>query len=251
MPVHLIRKLECFVELSAEERASIESVSLASQKALGPREDIYRAGDRPLMINMMLEGWAYRYTMLEDGRRQITGLLLPGDICDLRASVLKAHDHSVATVGPTRIAQVSKDQLLALATKNPNLERAFWWLSVVEESTARAWITNVGQRSASERLAHLFCEIFLRLQAVGLTTGKSCPLPLTQELLADAAGISTVHVNRSLMDLRNVGLVAVRDKTLTIDDFEALGRLAMFDPSYLHLGSSAHRAASALRSAAR
>lgn len=239
MPTHFIRRLECFALLSAEDRAEVESLCLAAQHTLRGREEIFRPGDRPSPVNVVIEGWACRYVTLEDGRRQITGVLVPGDVCDLNMQVLARHDHALGTVGPVRLAHVPWEQLAALMARRPAIERALACLALVDAATARAWLTNVGQRSAVERLAHLFCELYLRLAAVGLSRGRSCPFPLTQELLADATGLSSVHVNRSLMDLRGSGLVTLREKTLTITDFEALGRLALFDPAYLQLDASA------------
>jgi CRP-like cAMP-binding protein len=221
------------VTLPRSAQAGLEQLAVECRH-LAPREDVFGAGDAPRHVNLILEGWACRYVLLEDGRRQISAILLPGDLCDLGMSVLRAADHSVAALTAIRVAQIAPDRLRELAGAHPELEAALQWHAHVEQSIARAWIASIGQRSATERLAHLFCEVFVRLEAVGLVGADCCAFPLTQEQLADAVGISTVHVNRSLMDLRALGLIALKEKTLTILDREALMRLAMFDPTYLH-----------------
>jgi CRP-like cAMP-binding protein len=233
MAEYLIRKLQRYVELPDPAREALAQLALMERR-LAAREDVFRTGDHPNHINLILEGWAVRYVDLEDGRRQICALLLPGDVCDLRMPLLASMDHSVGALTPLRVAQIRPETLHEVSKAHPVLERALDWNSLVEESIARAWITNIGQRSASERLAHLFCEVFSRLETVSLVDGHSCAFPLTQEQLADTVGISTVHVNRSLMDLRSAGLIALKERTLTILDRERLESFAMFDPAYLH-----------------
>jgi CRP-like cAMP-binding protein len=233
MLTYLVRKLERYVELPDSARRALDRLTPV-ERHLAPREDVFRVGDRPTHLSLILEGWACRYIHLEDGRRQISALLLPGDLCDLRMTLLKSMDHSLGAITPLRVAVILPEMFDEVARAHPALERALMWNSLLEESIARAWITNIGQRSAGERLAHLFCEVFTRLETVGLNEGDTCPFPLTQEQLADTVGISTVHVNRSLMDLRAAGLITLKDKVLTIIDRQALESFAMFDPTYLH-----------------
>jgi len=235
MAKHLIRKLEQFTRLSSADKAALEQAASLKLRQLAPKEDLIREGDKPRQVNLILEGWAYRYKTLEDGRRSIAAFMVPGDLGDLRMFILKQMDHSVGALTPVRVAQIPGDPILDLTEGSPRLSRALWWNSLVEEAIAREWIANVGQRDATERLAHLFCEIFVRLRAVGLTNGHSCELPVTQGQLADATGLSAVHVNRTLQDLRAAGLVSLRGKTLTISDLEALQRAALFNANYLHL----------------
>jgi CRP-like cAMP-binding protein len=233
MSARLVRKLERYAELPDPARRALEQLTIA-ERHLAPREDVFRIGDAPKHLNLILEGWACRYVHLEDGRRQISALLLPGDLSDLRMTLLHSADHSVGAITPLYVAIIQPEKLNEVAQSYPIVERALLWNSLVDESIARAWITNIGQRAASERLAHLFCEIFTRLETVGLVDGNSCSFPLTQEQLADSVGISTVHVNRSLMDLRSSSLITLKDKVLTIIDRRALESFAMFDPTYLH-----------------
>jgi CRP-like cAMP-binding protein len=230
----LIRRLLNFIELSMEEQRVLCS-------AVGPirfcraHEDIAREGDPTADVHVILSGFACLYKMLPDGRRQIVGYFLPGDICDSRVFILHRMDHTISTLSPAKIATLSRDGMLSLTERYPRIARALWWATLVEEAMAREWLVNVGQRTALERLAHLFCEIFARLRAVGLTVGASCELPLTQAELADTLALSTVHVNRTLKELRRLGVISVTGKKLTIHDFQRLQLIAMFDANYLHL----------------
>ena len=235
MAAHLIRKLEQFTRLSTADKEALEQVASRRVRKHATGDDLVREGDKPRQVNLILDGWACRYKYLEDGRRQILAFLVPGDICDLRLFILREMDHSVGALTPLSTAEIPSDAILDLTETHPRLSRAFWWNSLVEEAIAREWISSLGQREAIERLAHLFCEVFVRLRAVGLTNGTSCELPVTQEQLGDTVGISTVHVNRTLQEMREQGLVVLRGKTLTIPDLEALKAVALFNPNYLHL----------------
>lgn len=235
MSTYLIRKLEHFTALSRDDKQALERAAGLNVRHLGRGEDIVHEGDQPRQVNLILDGWAYRYKTLEDGRRQIAAFLLPGDLCDMRMFLLKQMDHSVGAVSPVTVAQIPRDTILNLIDLHPRVSRALWWTSLVDESIQREWTTNLGQRDAVERMAHLFCEVFVRLRTVGLTHGNSCDLPVTQSELGDATGLSTVHVNRTLQELRARALIALKGKTLTIPDLEALQGTALFNPAYLHL----------------
>ncbi|HEV2082526.1 MAG TPA: Crp/Fnr family transcriptional regulator [Brevundimonas sp.] len=235
MATYLIRKLERYARLSPSEKAALQRLGALGVRSLRPREDVVREGDRPRVVNIVLDGFACRYKTLEDGRRQIVGFFMPGDICDPRVFILKQMDHSIASVGPLTIAEVGGEAMIAVTSESPRIAQAMWWATMVEEAIAREWILNVGQRSAVERMAHLLCELFLRLRAVGLTDGQSCDLPMTQVDLADATGLSSVHVNRTVQDLRASGLIVWKGKRLTIPNLRALQNVGMFNPNYLHL----------------
>jgi len=235
MASYLIRKLEQFTTLSATDKEALESAAALKVRQLRSREDIIHEGDRPTHINLILEGWACRYKILEDGRRQITAFLVPGDMCDLRMFILKEMDHSIGAVTPLKVAEIPSDTLLELTDNYPRISRALWWDSLVEEAIAREWITNVGQREAIERLAHLLCELFLRLRGIGLTNGLSFEMPPTQHQVGDATGMTTVHVNRTLQEMREAGLIVWKGKHVTIPDLEALKAAALFNSNYLHL----------------
>ncbi|KQT49961.1 cyclic nucleotide-binding protein [Methylobacterium sp. Leaf456] len=229
----LVRKLENFVRLSPEERNSLDRV-IQNTRRLGPREDVVRDGDRPRHVNLILEGWACRYKQLEDGRRQVISIFLPGDMCDPHVFVLKNMDHSLGTLTSCLVAEVSEASIREVTAESRRLEEALWWEMLVQAAIQREWTVSLGQRLATERLGHLFCELFKRLEAVGLTNGTSCEFPITQADLGDAMGLSTVHINRTLKELRAAGLIRLRGRQLTIPDFAALQSASLFDPSYLH-----------------
>lgn len=235
MPLHLIRKLESFTRLSVLDRQALESITVEKQRRLGAREDIICEGDRPSHINLILDGWACRYKQLEDGRRQIISFFLPGDLCDSHVYVLQAMDHSIGTLTPVTFAEMSRESLVQITNRQPRIMQALWWDTLVSASIQREWTVNLGQRSATERVGHLLCELFVRLRTVGLTEGDGCLLPVTQADLADAMGLSTVHINRTLQELRGAGLIVLKGRHLTVPDLKALQVASLFNPNYLHL----------------
>ena len=234
----LLRKLANFTALSEQESGAVEECC-KDVREVGAREDVIAQGDRPAGVKLLLEGFACRYKTLEDGRRQIVAYFVPGDLCDLRVFILKRMDHSIGAIAPSRIATISPDNVLMLMHDYPTLTRALWWSTLVEEAIAREWIVNVGQRNARERLAHLFCELLYRFRAVGLNEGLSCTLPLTQVELAETLGLSTVHVNRTLQELRRRKLITLNGGTLSIQNLRALEELSLFTADYLHLEQNA------------
>jgi CRP-like cAMP-binding protein len=229
----LLRKLCNFTELSEEEcRAVVDCCK--DVRTVGAREDVISQGDRTGGVKLLLDGFACRYKTLEDGRRQIVAYFVPGDLCDLRVFILKRMDHSIGAIAPSRVATIAPENVLRLMHTYPALTRALWWSTLVEEAIAREWILNVGQRNALERTAHLFCELLYRFRAVGLNQGLSCTLPLTQVELAETLGLSPVHVNRTLQELRRQKLITLDDGTLTIQNLQALEELSFFNAEYLH-----------------
>ncbi|WP_114946770.1 Crp/Fnr family transcriptional regulator [Microvirga calopogonii] len=230
----VIRKLENFTKLSDDDKLALDQAA-RQVRVYGSREDIISEGDRPEAVNLLLEGYACRYKQLEDGRRQIMAYFVPGDMCDINVFILRQMDHSIATLSPATVAQIPHDTILDLIAQHPRITQALWWSTLVDEATLREWVVNVGQRSAYERMAHLLCELFFRLRAVGLTNGNSCILPVTQSELGDTLGLSTVHVNRTLQDLRRDRLLELKGKHLSILDLNALQEAALFNPNYLHL----------------
>lgn len=236
MPDHLIRKLERFVRLSTDDEN--ELIRIASERTfeIAAHQDIIAEGARPRAVNLILVGWAVRYKLLEDGRRQILSFLVPGDLCDLNVYILRQMDHSVGAITQTRVAELAPALFERVQQNFPRIAQALLWDALVTLAIQREWTVSLGQRSAFERIAHLLCELFLRLQVVGLTNGQSARVPITQVDLASAAGLSQVHVNRSLQELRRQGLIRFGHGILEIPDLNALKRTAMFSDNYLHLG---------------
>lgn len=236
MQLALARKLEHFTRLSADDKAELGRLAGDRVRRVAAREDVIMEGDQPRFINLILEGWACRYKHLEDGRRQIISFFVPGDLCDLNVFILKQMDHSIGTITDVRLAEISRNSFEDAMLRFPRVMQALWWDSLVGAAIQREWTVGLGQRDASERIAHLICELFIRMRSVGLTDGPRCLLPLTQSELADATGLSHVHVNRTLKDLRAEGLIELERRTLTIPDLKALMQRALFNPNYLHLG---------------
>ena len=231
----LIRKLEQFVRLSPGDRATLMRAAAERVRKFAPRVDITREGDQPKDVHLILSGWACRYKQLEDGRRQVVSFFLPGDMCDLNVFILKEMDHSIGTITAVTIADLSREFFDEIGTGYPRIATALWWETLVNAAIQREWTMNLGQRTASERMAHLLCEIFLRLRLAGLNDGNNCEFPLTQADLADATGLSKVHVNRTLQELRAAELVVLKGKMLTVPSLERLMNAGLFNANYLHM----------------
>jgi CRP-like cAMP-binding protein len=202
---------------------------------LGPREDVVREGDKPTAIYLIREGWGCRYKTLSDGRRQIIALFLPGDLCDLNIFILRQMDHSIGTLTSVTLAEISRETFDDMIDQHSRVTQALWWESLVNIAIQREWTVNLGQRDGFERMSHLICELFFRLRSVGLTVDNGFDLPLTQMEIGDAVGLSVVHVNRVLQELRSANLITLNNRTLKIPDLGQLMQAAMFNPAYLHL----------------
>ena len=204
-------------------------------REVSPRRDIIHEGVDPGAVRLILEGWACRYKSLPDGRRQTLAFFIPGDLCDAHVYLLRKMDHSIGAITHLRYAEIGREQMDALAARYPRISQAISWNVLVTASIQREWILSLGQRNAHEHLAHLMVELFHRLRAVGMTSGDTCPFPLTQNDLADATGMTCVHVNRVLQELRSDGLIELDHRELRIPDLPRLEKAALFNPGYLHL----------------
>ena len=234
------REFRCEAGAAALVKAAGERIQRA-----GPGEELISEGDRPDKVHMILSGWLTRYKTLEDGRRQIVNFLLPGDICDAQAYLLRQMDHSISTLTPVVYAEIEPARFEELLAADKSLADAFRIEALVDAAIEREWVINIGRRVALERVAHLLCEIIERLRPVGLLDGNSCAFPVTQMDLADATGLSVVHVNRTIQELRGSDQIVLRERTLTVNDLDRLKHLAMFSPNYLHLRGGVDGAPSA------
>jgi CRP-like cAMP-binding protein len=244
MPVNtepLIRKLESIGVLSEQDREALASLPV-QVRHLEADEDVVREGDVPSVCCLLLDGFMHRYKVLPDGKRQLLALHTPGDIPDLQSLMLRHLDHSLAASVPSTAGFIPHEALRDLMQRFPTLAELLWRDTLIDAAIFRAWIVALGQRSALSHMAHLLCEVFTRLRAVGLTQDHACSLPFTQTELGDACGLSAVHVNRTLQELRGEGLIEFHHGRLTILDWARLQEVAQFDPAYLHLRDPARAA---------
>lgn len=230
----LTRKLASIDRVSPEERRAIEGLPF-TKKRLDGGQDIVREKDRPTQCCVVLEGWACRYRLLSEGKRQILSFHIPGDIPDLQSLHLRVMDHNLATVTPCTVALIPHESIQDITRRFPGLCSILWRDTLVDAAIFREWMTGIGRRSAYGRIAHLFCEIYIKMNAIGLADDHRCEWPITQVDIADALGLSNVHVNRVLQDLRSQKLISLRGRTLVIENWDALRQAAEFDPLYLHL----------------
>lgn len=230
----LVRKLRVRDILSAEEERALADM-VSDVKTFGPGQVLVRSGAAVSECNLLVEGMVCRYKDLADGQRQILELHVAGDFVDLHSFVLKRLEHNIGSLTPVRIALMPHEAMKRVTEAHPHLARMLWFSTLLDAAIHREWILSMGRRTALARIAHILCELFVRMEIVGLATGHRYPLPLTQTDLADAAGLTAVHVNRMLKKLRDDGLVTFRGGEVTIHDWERLQQAADFNPGYLYL----------------
>ncbi|RKR03458.1 CRP-like cAMP-binding protein [Kushneria sinocarnis] len=233
----LLCRLENFQPLADEDRRVLQQ-ALTPPVRMDRGEDVISEGERPEHVHLMIDGWACRYKLLADGQRHIMAYLMPGDLCDIHITLLNRMDHSIGILTRAHVAGIPRQALDHIYAHHPELTRALFWSTLVDEATLREWLVNEGHRPADQRLAHLFCELLVRARVAGLTENHCMELPLTQDELSDAMGLSTVHTNRVLQKLRREGLLTLRGRTLSVHDWQGLTEFADFDPLYLHLERS-------------
>lgn len=229
-----IRKLRHGAQFTeSDERLLAQATQARTLRAA--RTDLLREGDPAESAFVVLEGLACRYKRLPRGERQITALLLPGDSCELHTSLRREADDSIATLTRCILAVIPRRTVQDWVQRSPSIAEAVAWAALVDQAILREWLVNLGGRNATERTAHLFCELYARSQAVGLGTASSFVLPLTQEDLANLLGLSPVHLNRILGRLRGDNLLQVKRGAATINDLHRLATFAGFDGGYLYL----------------
>jgi CRP-like cAMP-binding protein len=235
----LIRRLESIAPVSDDERRAITALPIMVRE-LKADADIVRDHDRPSQCCAILEGFACRYKILPGDRRQIMSFHIPGDIPDLQSLHLEVMDHSLSTVVPTKVAFIPHEAVRTFLRTYPRIADVFWRETLIDAAVFREWVVNVGRRDAYARIAHILCEIYVRLRAVGLVDGQAYQLPITQAELADATGLSTVHVNRTLQELRGNGLISTpKSGRVVIEDWDRLQEAGEFDATYLHIKKAA------------
>lgn len=233
MPTRLLlQRLSRETALGPEDVAAIAALPMLV-KEVAARTTLAGEGTTAVHCCVLVEGFACRSKTTDIGKRQILSVHIPGEILDLEALHLPVMDHDVTTLSRCRIGFIAHDALLALTRARPMVAEALWRYTARDAAVFREWIVNVGRRPALNRLAHLLVEIGHRLQKVGLADGASFELPMTQLDLADALGLTPVHVNRVVQELRRSGLLELRKYTVSLRDPERLKEVAAFDDLYL------------------
>jgi CRP-like cAMP-binding protein len=230
----LTKRLRRTCTIDEDDLAALNALSISWRRAKS-NEVIVRTGDRPSHCCVLIDGFIIRAKNTAEGQRQIIAIHQPGDIPDLQSLFLHVLDHDVIAAGDCQIGFIPHDQLRALIKVRPNVGAALWRDTLIDAAIFREWIVNVGRRSGPSRLAHLWLEIFTRLQLIDRTEGNQFRLPLTQVQIGEAIGMSAVHVNRILQAFRRDGVLDFERGTAYILDEHRLRELGGFDPLYLHL----------------
>lgn len=231
--VHL-KKLRRRIELSPEEERAIRD-SVAETRRVAADQILIRTGQELNSSLLILEGWLARSKDLAGGERQVTELHVAGDFADLHGFTLKRLDHDVLSLSDCVLGVVPHDRLQEITERYPRLARIYWFSTNVDAAMTRELALSLGQRSAISRMAHLFCELYVRLDAVGRARSNGYEFPLTQRELSECLGLTVVHANLTIQELRRRGLVELEKNQLTILDRRGLEGVAEFDPSYLYL----------------
>ena len=228
------RKIAARDTLGLAERRAI--MAAADERVLFEAgEDLVTEGQRPSKSMLVADGFTCRYRLLAGGERQLTAIHVPGDFVDLHSFLIKQMDHSVGALTPCVVYTFPHERLVDVTERYPHLTRILWLLTLLDAAIHREWLVGMGRLSAHQRAAHLICELYARLKVIGRTGDSSFELPITQSSLADALGISAVHINRVVQELRRRGMIVWDGGRLTISDWPALAALAEFDDGYLHL----------------
>ena len=230
----MVTKLQMWTRLDDADRDAVLALPHRI-RALRAHEFIVRDGDEPRHSCLILSGYAIRHKLTGSGGRQIMSIHMKGDIVDLQNSLLRSAEHNVQTLNDVEAAFIPIAAIEEIAVGRPNLGKAMWNETLVDGAIFREWTLNIGRRDARTRMGHMLCEFALRLETVGL--GEQCQyeLPMTQEQLADALGLTSVHVNRTLKTLAAEGLIERTNRSVRIPDWKKLAEIADFDSRYLHL----------------
>jgi CRP-like cAMP-binding protein len=239
-------RLRQLTALDSDDEAFVRHM-MRNTGSVPPDRQLKAEGDQPTHVHVVLDGLACRYKILADGRRQILAFMVPGDPCDFQVFLLEHMDHSIGTLTPSVVATVTRHEIETTLDERPAIARAFWLSTMRDEAVLREWLVNVGRRNAYERMAHLLWELYLRHAIVGKVSEDTFYLPLTQADLADALGLSTVYVNKTITRLRASGIIETDRRQIRILEPAELSTIAGFDASYLHLRRFSHEAMEVIR----
>lgn len=229
----VLNQLGRIADLSDEDRSALAKIS-RTEVRVPAGKNLVKEGTRPTECGILLEGFACRYKMTANGGRQIVSFHIRGEMLDLQHLLLRRADHDVQTITAATIAWVAGRDLIELVRARPSLGEALWKNTLIEASIFREWVLNVGRRNAKARIAHMLCEFLIRCEAAGLGSIGSCDLPMTQEQIGDATGLTSVHVNRMMRELAGDGVIERVGKKLRISNWARLKQEADFDSAYLH-----------------
>jgi len=229
----MVRRLETRSPLGEADRRALLALQHSVRK-VPTGAHLVRDGEPPEQCALLLSGYAYRYKITGDGARQIVSLHIAGEFVDLQNSFLPISDHSVQTLTECDVALVPLQAIRDITFAHPAIARAMWIDTLIDSSIFREWVVNVGRRDSRARVAHILCEFSLRLGAAGLARDHRYELPMTQEQLADAVGLTSVHVNRVLRQLGEEGLISRDRRSITIEDWQRLRQVGDFNERYLH-----------------
>jgi len=231
----LIRKLNRLTPLDSADRAALMQLKLSFQTA-DSSQTLVRQGDLAERCCLLVEGSAFRYKLAANGGRQIVSFHVPGDLLDVQHLLLPRADHSVQTVANAVVAVINATDLRNVMRTRPRVGDALWRESLVDASIFREWVLNVGRRCAKTRVAHMLCEFATKLQSVGLGAPERFDLPMSQELIADATGLTPIHVNRMLRALTEDGVIERDKREVRIVNWSRMQKVAEFKADYLHHG---------------
>ena len=230
----MIRRLGARVALDDGDREALRALPFA-YKTLDASSYMVREGEPPEHCYLLLAGFAFRHKVTGDGGRQILSVQMPGEFLNLQNSLLEVADHNVQALTRVEVASIPFQALRALVRQSPKVGMAMWIDTLIDAAICREWIVNVGRRDSTSRIAHLLCEFALRLRAAGLGRDNGYELPMTQEQIADAVGLTPVHVNRVLKDLGRRALIERNRRAVTIVDWDRLRQVGDFSSRYLHM----------------
>lgn len=230
----LVSKLEQFEKFGEPEKAALDAL-IAKKRVIPRRTYLFREGDTANTVHVVLSGFLCRSRELSSGDRQIFGYLLPGEIAGLNAFIARQIAYNIIALTDCVVADIKPQAMLDAMEEHPRIARALWRQSLAIDAVLREWIVNLALRKSEKRLAHLLCELMVRLERVGLVKDGAYELPLTQKDLGDTLALTAIHVNRSLRELREADLVTMRGGKVFVHDIERLKRFAGFDPAYLYI----------------
>lgn len=230
----LVHKLQLWALLDQADRDALLTLPY-TPRSLKAGQYLVWEGDRPQQACLLLAGFAFRHKIVAGGRRQILSVHMTGDVVDLHNSLLQVADHNIQMLTRGEVAMIPLEAVVEIARTRPVVGAALWYETLVDGSIFREWIANVGRRDARTRIAHLLCELALRLEIAGLGSRSGYELPMTQEQLADAVALTPVHVNRTLQALGADGLISRTKRDIKVTDWAALAHVGDFDANYLHI----------------